>query len=398
MTDGTSGPTAQEGRGRRMRQRWLVVGLLAVAAALLAAGCGGSSKKSSSGGSSSGSDCKKTDDVTLQSKWVVQAQFAGYYAALDKGFYKKRCLNVTIKPGGPDITPEQVVASGQAEFGIDWLPSLLATRDQGSDIVNIAQVFARSGMTEITHKDSGISTIKQMANKKVGVWCCGNQFELYAALTKNGIDPNNKGQVTIVNQPFDMNLFLNRQVDAASAMTYNEIAQVLETKNPQTGKLYQPSDLNIMKMQDQGTGMLEDGVFARASWLKQDDHEDIAKRFLAASFEGWIYCRDHASDCVDIVLSKGPTLPKGHQTWMMNEINALIWPANDEGIGVMDEKAFERTAEIAFNFKVIKKPAAEESFRTDLAKAAVKMDKDDGLDVNGNDWKKEKVTVTAGGK
>src|SRR5690242_12016686 len=159
------------------------------------------------------------------------------------------------------------------------------------------------------------------------------------------MDPAANKGVTIVKQPFDMNLFLNRQVDAASAMTYNEIAQVLETKNPKTGKLYTMNDLNVLKLQDQGTGMLEDGVFARSSWLKQGDNEDIAKRFLAASFEGWIYCRDHQSDCVDIVLSKGPTLPRGHQAWMMNEINALIWPANKEGIGVMDEKAFERTAD-----------------------------------------------------
>jgi NitT/TauT family transport system substrate-binding protein len=376
-----------------MKHRWLVVGLLAIVAVFLAAGCGGSDKGSSGGGS----DCDKTDDVTLQLKWVTQAQFAGYYAAVDQGFYKKRCLNVNLKVGGPDITPEQVVASGQAEFGIDWLPSLLATRDQGGDLVNIAQVFTRSGMTEITHKDSNITTIKQMGGKKVGVWCCGNQFELYAALTKNNIDPNNKSAVTIVNQPFDMNLFLNRQVDAASAMTYNELAQVLETKNPKTGKLYTLHDLNVLKMEDQGTGMLEDGVFVKGDWISDKDNQDIAKRFLAASFEGWAYCRDNYQSCVDIVLAKGPTLPKGHQTWQMNEINALIWPA-PKGIGVMDEAAFERTADIAFNFKVIKKPAAEEAFRDDLAKAAVEMDKDDGIDVNGKDWKKETVTVTEGGK
>jgi NitT/TauT family transport system substrate-binding protein len=376
-----------------MKHRWLVVGLLAIVAVFLAAGCGGSDKGSSGGGS----DCDKTDDVTLQLKWVTQAQFAGYYAAVDQGFYKKRCLNVNLKVGGPDITPEQVVASGQAEFGIDWLPSLLATRDQGGDLVNIAQVFTRSGMTEITHKDSNITTIKQMGGKKVGVWCCGNQFELYAALTKNNIDPNNKSAVTIVNQPFDMNLFLNRQVDAASAMTYNELAQVLETKNPKTGKLYTLDDLNVLKMEDQGTGMLEDGVFVKGDWISDKDNQDIAKRFLAASFEGWAYCRDNYQSCVDIVLAKGPTLPKGHQTWQMNEINALIWPA-PKGIGVMDEAAFERTADIAFNFKVIKKPAAEEAFRDDLAKAAVEMDKDDGIDVNGKDWKKETVTVTEGGK
>src|SRR4249919_529035 len=122
------------------------------------------------------------DKVTLQLKWVPQAQFAGYYAAAAKGYYKQFGLDVTLKPGGPDITPEQVVASGQAQFGLDWLPSLLATRDKGGDIVNIAQVFTRSGMTELTWKSSGINTIKKMAGKKVGVWCCGNENELYAAL------------------------------------------------------------------------------------------------------------------------------------------------------------------------------------------------------------------------
>src|SRR4051794_16593533 len=218
------------------------------------------------------------------------------------GYYTKNGLDVNLKVGGPDITPEQVVASGQAQFGIDWLPSLLATRDQGGDLVNVAQVFTRSGMTELTWKDSDITSIKQMAHKKVGVWCCGNQFELYAALTKNGINPNSSSAVTIVNQPFDMNLFLSRQVDAAAAMTYNELAQVLESKNPKTGKLYTLKDLNVIKLQNAGTGMLEDGIFSTASWLKDPKHVDIAKRFVAASLKGWAYCRDNASSCVDTVL------------------------------------------------------------------------------------------------
>jgi NitT/TauT family transport system substrate-binding protein len=386
--------TRETMKGDGMRYRWLVAAF-AVVIAVAVAGCGGSDKKSSAG-TTSASSCSKKDNVTLQLKWVTQAQFAGYYAAKEKGYYDKQCLNVTLKVGGPDITPEQVVASGQAEFGIDWLPSLLATRDQGGDLVNIAQVFTRSGMTELTHKDSGVTTIKQMGGKKVGVWCCGNQFELYAALTKNGIDPTNKSAVTIVNQPFDMNLFLNNQVDAASAMTYNELAQVLETKNPKTGKLYQLADLNVLKMEDQGTGMLEDGVFAQGKWLAKAGSDDIAKRFLAASFEGWAYCRDNQSACVDIVLKNGPTLGKGHQTWQMNEINALIWPAPN-GIGVMDSAAFDRTAKIAQDFKVIKKPATSDAYRTDLAQAGVDLAKKDGTDVNGSSWKKADVKVTAGG-
>src|SRR5437763_8676912 len=159
-----------------MKRPWsFSLAAVVIASAVAAAGCGGSSKKSSGGSGTSGSkSCSKTDSVTLQLKWVTQAQFAGYYAAADKGFYKNQCLNVNLKVGGPDITPEQVVASGQAQFGIDWLPSLLATRDQGGDLVNIAQVFNKSGMTELTHKASGITNVAQMKGKKVGVWCCGN--------------------------------------------------------------------------------------------------------------------------------------------------------------------------------------------------------------------------------
>src|SRR5215475_8393727 len=151
--------------------------------------------------------------VTLQSKWVPQAQFAGYYAALSLGYYKQAGLDVTIKPGGPDIIPEQVVASGQAQFGLDWLPSLLSARDKGTDLVNIAQVFARSGMTQLTWKSSGLTTIASLKGKKVGNWLGGNQYELFAALTKNGMDPEQNKGVTIVQQPFDMGLLLNHKVD-----------------------------------------------------------------------------------------------------------------------------------------------------------------------------------------
>ena len=159
----------------------------------------------------------KLTHVTLQLKWVTQSQFAGYYAAVEKGYYKKLGLDVTLKVGGPDITPEQTVLGGQAQFGLDWLPNLFATREKGGTIVSIAQVFARSGMTELTWKSSGINSIPKMRGKKVGVWCCGNQPELFAALTKNGIDPSKASDVTIVNQPFNMDLFLQKQVDAAAA-------------------------------------------------------------------------------------------------------------------------------------------------------------------------------------
>src|SRR5207302_296463 len=193
------------------------------------------------------------DKVTLQLKWVTQAQFAGYYAAKAKGFYSQAGLDVRIKVGGPDIIPEQAVAGGQAEFGIDWLPSLLSARDKGTKLVNIAQVFTRSGMTQLTWKDTGISSIAKMRGKKVANWLGGNEFELFAALTRAGMDPAKNKGVTIVKEPFDMNLFMQRKVDSASAMTYNELAQVLETKDPKTGKLTKLSDLNVIKFENIGT-------------------------------------------------------------------------------------------------------------------------------------------------
>jgi NitT/TauT family transport system substrate-binding protein len=360
------------------RITWLF-GLIALLAAVGLAGCGGDDE--------GGGD--ETDAVTLQLKWVTQAQFAGYYAALDQGYYEEEGLDVTIKPGGPDITPEQVVASGGAEFGINWMPSLLSTRDKGGDLVNIAQVFARSAMLELAWKDSGIQDIGDLRGKKVGVWCCGNEWELLAALNKNGIDPKDKSDVTMVNQPFDMNLFLQRQVDAAAAMTYNELAQVLAQKNPDTGQQYTLNDINVMSMEDAGTAMLEDGVFVRGDWIEDEDNQDVAKRFLEASFRGWIYCRDNAEECLQIVLDNGPTLGEEHQRWMLNEINALIWP-NDNGIGVMDEADYKRTADISLQQKVITKAASDEAYRTDLAEDALgEIDED----TNGSDWQKQQLKV-----
>jgi len=342
---------------------------------------------------------QKLTNVTLQLKWVTQAQFAGYYAAAAQGYYKQAGLNVKIKVGGPNITPEQVVLGGQADFGLDWLPNLFATNEHGGNLVSIAQVFARSGMTELTWKSSGITSIAKMRGKKVGVWCCGNQPELFAALQKNGIDPNKPSDVTIVNQPFDMNLFLQHQVDAAAAMTYNELAQVLETKNPATGKLYTLNDLNVFKMASPqvGTGMLEDNVFTTSKWLKDPAHQATAVKFLGASLAGWIYCRDHVASCTSIVLKNGPTLGHGHQLWQMNEINKLIWP-NATGIGTVPASAIAQTANIAKTYGVIKKaPSAGETNYSFVRQALAGMKKS-GLDVYGKAYKPIVVKVTAGGK
>jgi NitT/TauT family transport system substrate-binding protein len=376
------------------RAWWWGVAAFAVLAVLALAACGGGDEGGGETGGAAGGG-GELQKVTLQLKWVTQAQFAGYYAAKEQGYYEDEGLDVDIKVGGPDIVPEQVVLGGQAEFGLDWLDNLLATRDQGGQIVNIAQVFARSGMTEVTWKDSGLDQITDLRGKKVGVWLGGNEHKLFAALNKNGIDPQK--DVEVVAQPFDMNLFLNREVDAAAAMTYNELAQVLEQENPDTGQLYQLDELNVFKMSDLGTGALEDGVFVREDWIADEANQDTATRFLKASFKGWIYCRDNPEECLQIVLDNGPTLGEGHQRWQLNEINKLIWP-NETGIGIMNPEDFANTAQIALDYKIIKSPANEDAYITDYAEAAVQELKDAGEDVNGADWQPEEVRVTPGGE
>jgi NitT/TauT family transport system substrate-binding protein len=377
----------------KVRRLWWLA-LPVVVLVLLVAACGGDDEEDGAAATTA-AGAQETADVTLQLKWVTQGQFAGYYAALEQGYYEDEGLNVTIRPGGPDIVPEQVVLGGQAEFGINWLDNTLATRDQGGKIVNIAQVFARSGMTELTWKDSGLDDITDLRGKKVGVWLGGNEHKLFAALTKNDIDPQQDAE--IVAQPFDMNLFLNREVDAAAAMTYNELAQVLEQKNPETGELYTLDDLNVFKMSDLGTGALEDGIFVTEEWIAEEANQDVATRFLKASFKGWIYCRDNPDDCTQYVLDAGPTLGEGHQRWMVNEINKLIWP-NETGIGVMSEEDYATTAQIAQDYGIVKNDPGEGVYTSEYAEAAVAELEDEGLDVNGTDFEAPEVEVTEGGE
>jgi NitT/TauT family transport system substrate-binding protein len=335
--------------------------------------------------------------VTLQLQWVTQSQFAGYYAAVDKGFYKGEGLDVTIKVGAVEIVPQQVVATGGADVGIAWLPKVLAAREQGARLVNIAQVFQRSGTLEIAWKTSGITKPEDWRGKRVGTWGFGNEPELFAAMRKVGIDPNDPKQVTIVQQPFDMSLLLNRQVDAAQAMIYNEYAQVLEAVDPKTGQLYKPEDLHVIDFNEVGTAMLQDGIFVREDWIGDPKHQDIAVRFLHASFKGWILCRDNFDACVDIVLKNGPTLGKGHMTWMLNEINALIWPSPNS-IGLMDPRAFEQTVQIAQQYRIIKNSPDAATYRTDLTQKALDSLNSQGLDTRGLDFKKRIVQVTKGGE
>ncbi len=384
----------------RNRWKWRLAALLAVLA-LVGAACGDTEEGAAEEPAATEAEAPaETEapaemvDVKLQLQWVTQSQFAGYFAAVDQGFYEEEGLNVEILEGAVDIVPQQVLASGAVEFGLAWVPKALVSREEGADIINIAQPFQRSGTLEVSWADSGITRPEDWAGKKVGTWGFGNEFELTAAMTQVGLDPET--DLELVQQPFDMSLLLNREVDAAQAMTYNEYAQVLEATNPDTGELYQPEDLNVIDFNDVGTAMLQDAVWVNADWIASAN-EDIAERFLKASFKGWIFCRDNFDACVEIVLENGPTLGSSHQTWQLNEINKLIWPSPD-GIGIMDQGLWDQTVAVATDQGVITEPPSEGSFRTDLAQAAIDELVAEGFDVVGADWTPVEVTLNPGGE
>lgn len=340
-------------------------------------------------------ECAEVTPVRLQLQWVTQSQFAGYFAAVAEGLYAEECLDVTILEGAVEIVPQQVVASGEAEFGVAWVPKMLASREAGADLVNIAQIFQRSGTLQVSWADSGLTGPDMWGGKRIGTWGFGNEWEVFAALRKAGIDPNDPNAVTIIQQPFDMSLLLNRELDAAQAMTYNEYAQVLEATNPDTGELYQPEDLIVVNYNDVGTAMLQDHIFAQESWLAEEGNEDIAVRFLRASFKGWIFCRDNFDACVSHVLDNGPTLGEGHMRWQLNEINALIWPS-PAGIGILDDTLYQQTVDISTEFAVLAAAPDATAARKDLAEAALAGL--EGVDVTGEGWAKMEVEVTPGGE
>jgi NitT/TauT family transport system substrate-binding protein len=206
-------------------------------------------------GSGPAAECDAADEVVLQLQWEIQAQFAGYLAADDQGFYEEQCLDVSFLEAGVDIVPQQVLADGQADFAIAWVPKALQTREQGANIVNIAQMFQRSGTLQVSFVDEDITTPEDFAGKNIGNWGFGNEYEIFAALGEAGLDP--ASDVTLVQQQFDMNALLAGDIDAAEAMTYNEYARVLEAENPETGELYQPEDFNVISYEDVGVGMLQ---------------------------------------------------------------------------------------------------------------------------------------------
>jgi NitT/TauT family transport system substrate-binding protein len=267
--------------------------------------------------------------------------------------------------------------------------------------VDIAQVFQRSGTLQVSFVGDGITTPADFAGKTVGNWGFGNEYEVFAALTEAGLDP--AADVTLVQQDFDMSGLLAGDIDAAEAMTYNEYAQVLEAVNPDTGELYQPTDFNVISYEEVGVGMLQDAIWADGERLESDDaYRDIAVRFVTASLQGWAYCRDNVEACRDLVVAQGSKLGDSHQLWQMNEINKLIWPAAN-GVGFIDQAAWDRTAEIAQNTAnlegttVLTAPPDAGAFTNDIVTEALANLEELGVDTTGESFQPIEVTLEEGG-
>ncbi len=383
------------------------VSVPAVSGSSTSSSTGASSSTSSSPPSAAGSETAGTSvasgplvDVKLQLQWFTQAQFGGYIAALDKGYYQAQGLNVRLLQGGADIVPQTVLANGQADFAIAWVPKALQSREQGAKITDVGQVFQRSGTRQVSFKSKNISAPADLKGKVVGNWGFGNEYELFAAMTKAGIVPGTDN--TIAQQAFDMSGLLNGDIDAAQAMVYNEYAQVLEATNADSGALYQPSDLNVMNWNDVGTAMLQDAIWADTTKLSDPAYQATTVKFLTASYQGWIYCSTNAQDCRDMVVAAGSKLGASHQLWQMNEVNKLIWPS-PSGIGMVDEAAWNQTVTIAQGTKnadgdtVLKAAPEGLAYTNDYTKQALTSLKGMGMDATGSSFVPLTVMLNAGG-
>lgn len=295
------------------------------------------------------------DKFTIQLKWVTQAQFAGYYVAKDKGFYKDVNLDVTVKPGGPDIAPPQVMAAGGADAIIDWMPSALASREKGVPLVNVSQTFQKSGMMLTCSKASGVTSPDKFPGQTLGVWFYGNEYPFLTWMAKLGIatDGSPKG-VKVLKQGFNVDPIIQKQAACISTMTYNEYWQVIDAG-------FKPADLVVFKYSEQGVGTMEDGIYANGAKLGDAAYADRLARFVAASNRGWDWAVKNSDAAAMIVLDNDTTgaQTEKHQKRMMGEIAKLV-EGSKVGTGYLDPADFDRTVNILLSVKsdpvITKKP------------------------------------------
>jgi len=298
------------------------------------------------------------DKVTLQLKWVAQAQFAGYFVAKDKGFYTEEGLDVEIKPGGPDIAPEQVIAGGGADVIVDWAGGALAAREKGVGLVNIAQPFKKAGMQLVCPKDGPVKTEADFKGRTLGVWFYGNEYPFFAWMNKLGLKTEGGADgVTVLKQSFDVQPLIQKQADCISVMTYNEYWQLIDAG-------YKPEDLVVFNYSAMGNDLMEDGLYALEDKLKDPAFKASMVKFVKASMKGWKYAIDNPDEAATIVMDNGGQ-DENHQKRMMGEVAKLIGTPD----GVLDPALYERTAKALLDQKIIAK-APEGAYTTEITDAA----------------------------
>lgn len=375
-------------------RRGIAATAVVLASSALLAACGSDDDD----GETNASGCNVGNDVKLQLQWLPQAQFAGYYAAIDQGFFADEGLEVEIIPSGGDIVPQDALASGDVDYAIAWVPKVLGSIEQGAELTNIAQIFQRSGTLQVAWADSGIDSVADFEGKKIGSWGFGNEWEIFAAMAAEGLDSST---VEIVTQDFNMNAFLSGDIDAAQAMTYNEYAQLLETVDPDTGELYTPEDFNVISYEDTAGAMLQDAIWAQSECLEDEAFTERTVKFLKAVVKGWAYARDNAESAAEITVAAGSSWGPSHELWMTNETNKLIWPATS-GIGVIDDAAWTKTVEGALaavneqgQHLITAEPPATAYDNTFIEQAIEELG--DEVDTTGASYEPIDVTLAEGG-
>ncbi|KJS10032.1 MAG: nitrate ABC transporter substrate-binding protein [Hoeflea sp. BRH_c9] len=284
------------------------------------------------------------DKVTLQLKWVAQAQFAGYFVAKDKGFYEEAGLDVEIKPGGPDIAPEQVIAGGGADVIVDWMGGALAAREKGVGLVNIAQPYKKAGMQMVCPADGPVKTEADFKGHTLGVWFYGNEYPFFAWMNKLGLSTEGGADgVTVLKQSFDVQPLIQKQADCISVMTYNEYWQLIDAG-------YKPEDLIVFNYSEMGNDLLEDGLYAMEENLKDPAYVEKMVKFVKASMKGWEYAIANPEEAAGIVMDNGGQ-DENHQVRMMGEVAKLIGEPDAKLI----PEAYERTAKALLDQKIITK-------------------------------------------
>ncbi len=286
------------------------------------------------------------DKIRLQLKWVPQAQFAGYYVAAAKGYYKDENLDVEILPGGPNVAPEQVIAGGGADVIVDWMGGALAAREKGVPLVNIAQPFKKSGLMMICPKETGITSEADFKGKTLGVWFFGNEYPFFAWMNKLGLKTGEGGDVKVLQQSFDVQPMIQKQADCISVMTYNEYGQALDAG-------YTPDKLTIFNYTEMGNDLLEDGLYVNENDLKDPAKVDAYTRFVRASMKGWQYAVDNPDEAAQIVVDSDETggAELKHQQYMAREVAKLVDPKDP----ALDMATYERTAKALLDQKIIAK-------------------------------------------